>query len=277
MMWSHDALVSDLAGHLKAPDRMVWENMQLGRQGSPRPDVYTINKSYVNPCPTAYECKISVADFRSDVTSGKWSSYLEYAHSVTFAVPSGLVSKSDVPAMCGLIVRHENTWRYAKKPTVNPRVIDQEALIKLLIDGVNREGPKVRLRAWNGGDVTRKFAQRFGHEAARYVSDSAEIHRRIERAEYNAQDILNRAREEADSIRKRATEEAPEKWAELLCVLGLPESSSRWAVESALRRLRESTEGSVEGRALHSTLRGLRRILKEAERAAGLKPEESIA
>ena len=65
--WQHDQLAEDLAAHLKAPDRMVWLNMQLGPRGSPRPDVYTIYKSYVRPQPTAYEVKISREDFRSDI------------------------------------------------------------------------------------------------------------------------------------------------------------------------------------------------------------------
>src|SRR6266571_2431143 len=95
--WTHDELAADLAGHLKTPERMCWTDMQLGPAGSPRPDVYCIDKSFVSPFPTAYECKVSVPDFRSDVTSGKWSSYLKFAYRVFFAVPAGLVSKADVP------------------------------------------------------------------------------------------------------------------------------------------------------------------------------------
>lgn len=70
MTWMHDALAQDLARHLKAPDTMVWCNLQLGPSGSPRPDVYRMSKSFVRPCPIAYECKISRENFRSDVTSG---------------------------------------------------------------------------------------------------------------------------------------------------------------------------------------------------------------
>ena len=69
--------------------------------------MYALHKSFVRPCPTAYECKISREDFRADVTTGKWLSYLEYAHAVIFAAPAGLLSKTEVPEFCGLIVRHE--------------------------------------------------------------------------------------------------------------------------------------------------------------------------
>lgn len=265
MIWKHDVLAEDLVGYLKAPDRMVWADMQLGRQGSPRPDVYTINKSYVHPCPTAYECKISVSDFRADVTSGKWSAYLKYAHSVVFAVPVGLISKQDVPDMCGLIIRHENVWRMAKRATVNPSQIDQEALLKLLIDGVEREGPQQRSRWWKNQDVTSRFAQRFGSTAARYVSDAAEIHKRLERAEYDSQRIMDRAQQQANDLKRRAEEEAPEKWAELLDVLGLKTDASRWSVDAAIRRLREGRSGSVEGRALRGIITQLENIIRKNE------------
>lgn len=81
----HDELARSLADHLRAPDRMVWCDLQLGPSGSPRPDVYTIFKSYVRPHPVAYECKVSYADYRGDITSGKWQTYLKYACGVYFA------------------------------------------------------------------------------------------------------------------------------------------------------------------------------------------------
>ena len=85
--WKHNALAKDLADHLLGnPRRLAWLDIQLGPVHSPRPDVYTLDKSYVQPCPTAYEVKVSVQDFRSDVTSGKWQTYLNYAEAVYFCV-----------------------------------------------------------------------------------------------------------------------------------------------------------------------------------------------
>lgn len=84
----HNDLMHALAANLRGnSDRMVWEDMQLGPSGSPRPDVYTIMKSYTSPLPTAYECKVSVADFRGDVVSGKWQAYLRFAGAVVFVSP----------------------------------------------------------------------------------------------------------------------------------------------------------------------------------------------
>ena len=170
--WEHDALMHDLAGSMLAPDRMVWRDLQLGPHGSPRPDVLTIMKSFANPQITAYECKISVADFRSDATSGKWQKYLQYAGAVIFAAPAGLISKDDVPAHCGLIQRHETSWRLAKKPVRNPVELPQEAALKLLIDGVSREGAVHKFRQWTHDDG---FSKRYGQEAARWSARSRSL------------------------------------------------------------------------------------------------------
>ena len=112
--WTHDGLMADLAGHLRAGSNGR-QDLQLGPAGSPRPDGFTINKSFMHPCQTAYECKISVADFRSDVTSGKWMKYLDMlARSSLRFHPGSLVKM--MSQTLWLILRHENAWRLAKKP-----------------------------------------------------------------------------------------------------------------------------------------------------------------
>jgi hypothetical protein len=255
--WEHDNLAADLSAHLKAPDRMIWTNMQLGPQGSPRPDVYTIEKSFVRPCPMAYEVKISVSDFRSDVTSGKWSAYLEYAFGVVFAAPAGLVAKGDVPEMCGLILRHENAWRFAKRPVINPRPIAPEAFLKLLIDGVTREGPVQRAKRWKDQENQRSFDKRFGSTAARYVADAASVQKTIEYARDNAKRIVEQARTEADAIRKEVHEMAPQMWQELVSALGLAADANRLDVNYKIRELRE---GPGELRDFRLVLKALKRL-----------------
>lgn len=241
VVWAHNDLAADLAKSLVTESRMIWTDMQLGPQGSPRPDVYTIERSYVRPNPTAYEVKVSVSDFRADVTIAKWSRYLEYAHAVVFACPLGLLTKADLPEQCGLIVRGDGGWRYAKKPVVNPRPIAQAALLKLLIDGVTREGPPMRARHWR--DPSRDFAVKFGSEAARYVSDAATVHLRIQNAQAQAETILQRAKAEADGIRERRDAEAPQLWLSLLDVLELKPEASVWEVKQALQRMKRQAAG----------------------------------
>lgn len=137
--WLHDALMKDLAEHLRCKtDRMVWTDMPIGPAGSPRPDVFTIFKSFTQPRPMTYEVKISKADFRSDVTAGKWQKYLRFSSGVLFACPSGLIGKADIPDGCGLIVRGADGWRVVKGPTLRSVTLPEDALLKLLIDGVDR-------------------------------------------------------------------------------------------------------------------------------------------
>ena len=263
--WKHDELADDLAAHLRTENRMVWANMQLGPVHSPRPDVYTLIRSYSSPCPTAYECKISRSDFRADVTTGKWQAYLDYAGAVIFAVPDGLITKAEVPEICGLIVRKENFWRMAKKATHQPRVIAQDAMLKLIIDGVNREGPKIRERAWRGNRGSTEFMRRFGAEAARYVSDAASVKQTLEYVDYQRQQIIAKATAEAKEIRDRAEREAPALWAELLQVLGLESSASKWEVEVELRSLRTARDGGEYATALRAILNQLGRITANHE------------
>jgi len=136
MNFKHDELQEDLASHLRAgTDRMVWTNTQLGPVGSPRPDVFTVNKSFSRFASDAYEIKVSVSDLRSDVTSGKWQSYRKFAHRVWFAFPRGMAPLDLIPKECGVILRSDSCWRAARKPVA--QVLDtlpRDAWLKLLMD-----------------------------------------------------------------------------------------------------------------------------------------------
>lgn len=173
MTWEHDALAADLAHHLRSDKRMVWTDMQLGPSGSPRPDVYTLERSYSRPMPTAYEVKISRSDLRSDTTSGKWMKYLEFAGAVIFAVPEGLCTPADIPAACGLIVRKANSWRHIRKATRTSCALPMNTCMKLLIDGVHRtvaarEPQPRKVETWRDHEAVRR---KFGDAVARAARD----------------------------------------------------------------------------------------------------------
>ena len=140
---THDQLASHLADHLcSLSDRMVWTDMQLGPVGSPRPDVYTLNKSFAHVRGLAYECKISRADFRSDVTSGKWQNYYLFACGVIFVAPSGLLKREDIPVGCGLMTYNVSDGRWATLKAPMLREMPEcgtDFWMKLLMDGVERE------------------------------------------------------------------------------------------------------------------------------------------
>lgn len=242
---THDKLAESLAGHLRAPDRMVWQDMQLGPVGSPRPDVYAIFKSYTKPAPMAFECKVSVSDFRADVTSGKWESYCRYAYGVAFACEAGLIGKADVPAQCGLIVRHASgAWRWAKRPTLQPTEIPRAAWMKLLIDGVEREGPRVRARHFSSDVMLLK--SQFSQDVAKVIRDIEAARRDVEYAQRRAEQIVQAAEATAKSIRDRAAEDAGPLYLRISRALGLPETAPYWQVRNAVERLEHPSDRHVQ-------------------------------
>lgn len=179
MNWTHDGLADDLAAHLRGnTDRMVWADMQLGPSGSSRPDVYALPKTYSRFQPIAYECKVSMSDFRSDVTKGKYTDYLAFASGVVFACPAGLLKKEDIPNGAGLMVRGPDGWRSLKKPTlVKCESLPHDAWMKLLIDGSRRDLERQELqkdRAWrslNEYQALAKIRAKFGDIVAAAVDD----------------------------------------------------------------------------------------------------------
>jgi hypothetical protein len=258
--WTHDDLASDLAGHLRTEERMTWQDMQLGPSGSQRPDVYAMFRSYSKPNPTAYECKVSKADFREDITTGKWRGYLKFAWAVVFAAPAGLIAKTEIPEMCGLILRHDRCWRWAKKPTIQPTELRQDCWLKLLIDGVKREGPAARARNWrqlNDGQLL--FAKRFGDAAAKYVRDAARIEGKIQAATKRAEDIVAEARLDAERVYKFQEQMAPKLWNDLTAALNVPVDAPMHEVQSAVACLRAGI--SPEAMVLRDVISSLQRIV----------------
>ncbi|PIM51913.1 hypothetical protein CS062_17460 [Roseateles chitinivorans] len=232
---THDQLATDLASHLRGhSNRITWEDMQLGESGSPRPDVYTMEPTYTRLAFEAFEVKVSMADFRRDVTAGKWQAYLAYANSVTFAAPAGLIAKDMVPATCGLILRGANgAWRYAKKPVSHQLTeLPWKAWIKLLLDGVTRANGTNRttyFREWQAAD---KLAAKFGTEIAAMLSDIprlAQMHQQAH-ANYEAErkrlnDQLARDRADMQAQRDTERERCSGAVGKLAVALGLPADS----------------------------------------------------
>lgn len=251
MSWKHNDLAHDLADHLRSNTaRMVWEDMQLGPSGSPRPDIYTLNKSFTRPRPTAYEVKISMSDFRADVTTGKWQKYLDYACSVTFAVPRGLISKADLPTGCGLMVRGDGGWKTLKAPTLHPVMMPQDALLKLLIDGLPRLAAE-RGRRWiNDQKVRKEVGQRYGEAIADYLRDSEAARVKVQTAAERAEQITEHARQQADKIREEAGSLLPD----LAEAVGLERDASLAAVRHHIWAIRNQGRVDADLDSLRQTL-----------------------
>jgi hypothetical protein len=179
---THYELSQSLAAHLAGNTaRVIWTDMQLGPAGSVRPDVYTIDKSFVRFRAIAYECKVSVADFRADVTAGKWTRYQGYAHGVYFAVQSGLIRPADVPREAGLIVLGESGWRTARKPMLIGSVsMPEAAWLKLVIDGIERARMNSIKRRHDEYQCWRSAGHAVGKEIAALLSDRANAQAMLE-------------------------------------------------------------------------------------------------
>lgn len=113
MPLSHNELASSLAAYLRSracDHRVTWENLEFTDWSDKtaalhcRPDVFSIRPTLdVAQCrPWTHECKISRADFLSDVRSAKWRQYVRFSCRVFFAAPKGLIDPIELPTETGL-------------------------------------------------------------------------------------------------------------------------------------------------------------------------------
>lgn len=268
-MMTHNQLQEDLASYLRAgTDRMVWTNTQLGPVGSPRPDVFTVNKSFSKFRADAYEIKVSVSDLRSDVTSGKWQSYRKFGHCVWFAFPRSMAPLDLIPKECGVILRSDAGWRAARKPVA--QVLDtlpRDAWLKLLMDlhptdfsGRVKE-PRQVSGYYKGAEIVRK---RLGDKIGRLFSDvdSAESllqHRKesLGRELATIEEQKERHRKMLDADAARTAMALDEGMRALGNALGIkPEDLTASTLQVAVRTLHHRLNGAGIGRAIE-LLQGL--------------------
>lgn len=274
--WKHDGLLADLAGYLRSPQRLVWTDMQLGPAGSPRPDVFTLDRCYSRPRPTAFEVKISRSDLRADTTAGKWQSYLKFAGSVTFAVPDGLCTVGDIPDGCGLIVRKAEVWRYARRPTVQAVTPPFSACMKLLLDGVDRVSrpPAATPRTvatWLEHAAVRK---RFGAAVDQAARDLVAVEKRIadlKGVEAHEHDQMRRRIEirQAAMIERAKADAAQYEAArrDLLAWLELADSDSIHLIQGRIAALRAACDADTRVRAADRQLAAARHSIELALRS----------
>ncbi len=277
--WGHDQLAADLGAHLRADGQhYTWFNIAMEGYSGARPDVFTMKPfSYHNPHFLSWEVKVDASDFRADITAGKWQKYLAFSQGVTFAVPHGLIKPDDVPKGCGLIVRGANNWRHHRKPTLEQPNFPLPLLVKLLSARPHRGSlesyryssrydEEQRLRKDSHDRVLqearRKIGKQLGEEIASYLADPE-----------HARKIVDRAREEAEKIRKDALQDRAaiaREWAGLAKLAGLPEgTTSEWTITNALRRLAAALTDTEESKKTVKALKGAKKAIDEALLAVG--------
>lgn len=260
-MWKHDALANDLQAYLQgSTDRMVFQNMDMGNC---RPDVYTIDKSFAKFRCITYEIKVSRSDFLSDITSSKWHKYKAFSHGVYFAVPDGLVKKSEVPESCGLIVRKESGWYSLKRPMpIELPELSTYCWMRLLmtLHPMGFHGEYKHLRPsktqWDAEAMLRK---RTGKDIALAIAnpEAAALKAKHRKEIEDAEQARHFAR--LKEIRTQAIEEKTQ-----LCgVLGLEPDASFWQISSAI----ESIKSMVQMSDVDGAIQALQKLKARAVRS----------
>lgn len=286
MDWTHDALAHDLCEFLRnTRDVIAWEDMQMGPSGSLRPDVFTMPKSYAKFRPMVYEVKVSVADFRSDITKGKWQGYLNFSCGVVFAAPRGLISKDEIPSTCGMMVRGEDGWRMAKGPTLSPLpTLPRESWIKLLIDGSAREGVRQKcLQRASGGisswEASSMLKKQHGAELAELVAMAIRSKENVDAiVARNAEELRRQKalRDKAMEDHRRSVEYSAgvisAQQGRLAKALGLDSSASQ---SELIEAIREATNRLANDGELKRMRRFLESIKDSVERGLEKLPGEN--
>lgn len=281
--WKHNDLQHDLADYLASTgDKVVWEDMQMGASGSARPDVYVIPKSYSKFRPITYEIKISVSDFRSDITSGKWQKYLEFSSGVLFAVPAGLISKDDIPKGCGLIVRHDSGWRVAKAPTLQVvNSLPHHCWMKLMIDGIERQNRQFKIKQFHENRALEDIKKKYGERIAGLLKDLSAAEGRISYEIERANTIFNNERErlkkEAEDFKEKFALKVEPEVKRLFDVLGLPLTASPFDVAWRCREILERLDKDSEVKRLKLQIESIERALNSANKPFPLLHIEAAA
>lgn len=290
MTWTHDGLLADLAAYLRQnPSNMVWTDMPMGPGGSERPDAFVLPKSFAQPHPLTYEIKVSVGDYRGDVTSGKWQKYLKYSAGVIFAVPQGLIDKKDLPQGCGLIVRGPETWRMSKRPVLHPvENLPKSVWMKLLMAKQTTEvlsggmKPREEPNIWTVSD---KLNKKFGEKVAKLVREALTSEVRLQAAleasekqrrelDAGTHSALQRRLEALENDFERHRKLIPEALSGLTEVLGLQGEPSVREITSAIRQtvrdIQDLQDTKQVTQVLESSISNMKRLLRRYEWAGEL-------
>lgn len=101
-------------------------------------DAVAIKKSWVNPCITGYEIKVSRNDFLQDE---KWPAYKNYCHRLDFVCPKGLIRPEELPDDIGLIYYNpeKDTLHTRRKGKIRNIEMPYEMLYYIIMTRLDNE------------------------------------------------------------------------------------------------------------------------------------------
>jgi DNA repair protein MmcB-like len=281
--WGHDSLAADLARKLMHDGKVwCWLNSTIGAWSGPRPDVMAYRRySYDQPQIHAYEIKVSRSDLFADLNAEKWRKYLEHCQSVTFAMPSGMATKDEIPSQCGVMFRTGRGWRTERRPTNIGSGCSVQAMAKLLtmhplrLPPIGNDG---RIGGYQMDAIQRVAAerfqaeagQRFGHALARLARDVAEGKDPAGKAREKAAEIIEEAKTDAQAIIG---------WLKPLCEdLGVPfNENSLWTLRTELTSRMRAIDIDHRTRMAAEALEAGRRAIEKAQLAMKPVPDRDAA
>lgn len=163
-------------------------------------------------------------------------------------------------------------WRTVKKPTLRVVTVPQDALLKLLIDGVEREGPIYRRKFWLESNALGYMQARFGEVTAKVIRNRLEVEREVEDRQRQAARTVEHATRRAEEIRKEAHGVLEPLRVELCAALSLDANADVFAIRNELAKLKRDLAEHPANERLQRFTNSVRRALDNY----GFKEETAV-
>lgn len=224
-----------------------------------RMDAWAMNKSWAHPVVSAYEVKVSRADFLKD---NKWPAYLPLCNQFYFVAPGGLIDLSELPAEAGLLTvagKGKGARLLTKKKAPHRDITIPEEVYRYILMCRVSVGAEYVIDRNDSSDFWRRWLrnkaedQKLGYEVAKR--------------------IRQRATElEVENVRLRAEHEQYQKHEQLLDSLGI--DIHHWNLEWAIKSKLEAQQ-SVFDPSLLNAMREVRNKIDTALTVAATTEEKA--